>query len=541
MITPFGEIPNALAARMSLQEQHEWFARRVSRRTVIKGLATAAGGLVLPTLWTPPARASSSTRVRGRHLAFGADPATTMVVDFAVEGDLTSARVEASTESGAGAAVDASLSAVVGSQRRYGRGMLSGLTPGSSYSYRILLDGQPSARGAFKTASTGPAAFRFTAFGDQGTDSTSKSILAQVAALNPLVHLLAGDLCYADTTGKGGVGDQFNSAIWDRWLDQNDEVAGALPWMSVPGNHEMEPGFGMHGYAGYLTRVFPGGSSPLEIPVATTFRIGAVGFVGLDSNDVSNEIPANRGWTQHAQTAWLERTLADLRSGDSPVDFIVAFLHHAPYSTNNTHASEGGIREAWVPLFDTYSVDLVISGHNHAYERVLPLRRGKVTSTDPNTVDSSTGTTYITAGGGGASSGTNPVFIPYPNKTRVSTPEGQEVENESWSVPTKTAEHLVLSVDVKPADAAGGTSTMTIRAVDASGQERDQVVLNRKASARADGGVGNRTAWLVAGSGAAAVAAVGTGAFVRRRQSTTTSAGQGDAPSKTAGKQYAEK
>lgn len=308
----------------------------------LQGFGCRHRGPGAPHLWTPPARASSSTRVRGRHLAFGADPATTMVVDFAVEGDLASARVEASTGTGNGVAVDASVNRVTGSQRVYGRGMLSGLTPGSDYHYRILVDGQPASRGTFTTAPASPAPFRFTAFGDQGTDSHSKAMLAQVGALKPLVHLLAGDLCYADTSGLGGVGDRFNSAIWDRWLDQNDAVAAALPWMSVPGNHEMEPGFGMHGYAGYLTRVFPGGTSPMEIPVATTFRIGAVGFVGLDGNDVSNEIPANRGWTQNAQTAWLGRTLANLRSGDSPVDFIVAFLHHAPYSTNNTHASEGG-------------------------------------------------------------------------------------------------------------------------------------------------------------------------------------------------------
>lgn len=68
------------------------------------------------------------------------------------------------------------------------------------------------------------------------------------------------------------------------------------------------------------------------------------------------------------------------------------------------HGSDGGLREAWAPLFDRYQVDLVVSGHVHAYERTTPMRAGQparqVTSGD--TVNPVTeGTTYICVGGGG--------------------------------------------------------------------------------------------------------------------------------------------
>lgn len=526
MITPFGEIPNSLAARMSLQEQHDWFARRLSRRTMIRGLASVSGALVLPTLWTPPARASESTRIRGRHVAYGSDPTTSMVVDFSIKGDVATARVETCASSGGGVAVDARIAKVAGSKRQYGRAIVTGLMPSTTYSYRIILDGRQLSDGTFRTAPSGPAPFRFTAFGDQGTTAPAREMLAQVRAQQPLLHLLAGDLCYADASGAGGAGDILRPAVWDHWLDQNDVVAASVPWMSVPGNHEMEPGFGIHGYAGYLTRVFPGGASPIEVPVASTFRVGSVGFVGLDSNDVSYEIPANRGWTQNAQTAWLDRTLADLRSGSTPVDFIVAFMHHAPYSTSTAHASEGGIRESWVPLFDKHSVDLVISGHNHAYERALPLRNGVIVSQDPRTTDSSKGTTYITAGGGGATAYASPAFIEKANMTRVSTAEGREVENEKWSLPTKTAEHLVLSVDVEPALEVGGLATMTVRAVDTAGTERDRTVLTRisAASSQATSGVlGGEVPRLLALGSASAIA--GTAVVIHRRRSARKSGG----------------
>lgn len=500
MITPFGEIPNSLASNMCLQEQHEWLTGKVSRRTVVKGLLAGAGGMALPFLWSQSATADGSTVVKARHLAYGTDPAKAMVLDFAVDGEFVRARVDATPRGGAGKSADCEVNMVAGSARRYSRATFDGLTPDTEYAYRIILDDEEKSRGTFRTADRGAASFRFTAFGDQGTSIESQQLLKQIAVLSPSFHLVAGDLCYADSSGLGGPGDTFKPVAWDRWLDQNDAVAGNVPWMSVPGNHEMEPGFGMHGYAGYLTRVCPGGTSPLEVPVATTFRVGNVGFVGLDSNDVSYEIPANRGWTNNAQTAWLDRTLGALRSSQSPVDFIVVYFHHGPYSTNNTHASEGGIREAWVPLFDQHSVDLVISGHNHAYERTLPLRGGQVVDRDSSTVDSWQGTTYITAGGGGAAPGSEPVFIPFLNKTRVTTSSGMTVESAEWSVPGKTADHAVLCVDVLASGLFSATPTMVLRAIDLTGREIDRVTLSRP---RVEGA--NLVPWLVGGSAAVAL------------------------------------
>lgn len=496
----------------------------VSRRTVITGLVAGSAGLVLPSLWVQQSRADSSTVVHGRHLAYGADPRADMIVGFVVDPPSASARVTATANAPATAtasqestiSVDAQLQKVRGSAYQYCNATLTGLEPGTEYGYEVEIDGQVRSAGSFGTAPDRPVAFRFTAFGDQGTGPVPMQMLSRVNQLNPRMHLMCGDLCYADSTGRGGPGDVFKPALWDTWLDQNEGVAGRLPWMCVPGNHEMEPGYPMHGYAGFLGRVSPGGRSPVDVPVATTFRIGSVGFIGLDSNDVSYELPANRGWTQGAQTRWLEQTLAELRAEGSGIDFVVAFMHHGPYSTSNTHASEGGVREAWVPLFDRFGVDLVISAHNHCYERTLPLRAGKVTSASSTAVDSSRGTTYVTAGGGGASPGREPVFIPYANKTRVYGPSGFVVETESWSIGDKTGDHVVLCVDVTPS-APGQPPRLVVRAIDAQGAEVDRAELSRPAPtggpgpAHADGA--GPDPWLIGGSVAAALT-IGGGAAV---------------------------
>jgi hypothetical protein len=48
-----------------------------------------------------------------------------------------------------------------------------------------------------------------------------------------------------------------------------------------------------------------------------------------------------------------------------------------------------------VPLFDKYGVQVVFSGHEHSYQRSVPMRNSR-------TVADGSGTNYFTSGGGGA-------------------------------------------------------------------------------------------------------------------------------------------
>ena len=62
------------------------------------------------------------------------------------------------------------------------------------------------------------------------------------------------------------------------------------------------------------------------------------------------------------------------------------------------------MRAALAPLFDRFSVDLVVQGHNHQYERTNPIRGGVSTTAAPDgaTVEPArNGTTYICCGSGG--------------------------------------------------------------------------------------------------------------------------------------------
>ncbi|MEP7019960.1 MAG: metallophosphoesterase family protein [Pseudonocardiales bacterium] len=473
MQTPFGDLPNRLAVDMSMDEQHDWLRRRLTRRTLLKGASVAGASSAL--LWAQPTRTRAEAgQVYGRHVAYGGDPTTEMIVGFASTGPVSHAAVQLSS----GQSAPADIQTVPGSPARYLRARFEALQPGANYEYTIQIDGQSVTGGSFKTAPDGNLPFRFTAFADQDVGPDSVAVLSRVAGLQPLVHLVAGDLCYADSTGAGGPGDVLKPQRWDRWLNQNDSVASRVPWMIVPGNHEMEPGYGTHGYAGMLARVAIGGSAPLDVPVASAFRLGSVGFIGLDSNDVSNEIPANRGWSAGRQTAWLESTLVDYRRPSSGIEFVVAYHHAGPYSTSASHGSEGGVRDHWVPLYDRYAVDLVVSGHNHCYERTLPLRDGKVTGTGLAEVDSRTGTTYVTAGGGGA--GFNTHGFGNRRQTRVATPQGSQLSSADWSTAPRGLNHSVLCVDVTPGTAAR-PGRMHVRAITKNGRVMDEWTMSRSA------------------------------------------------------------
>jgi 3',5'-cyclic AMP phosphodiesterase CpdA len=81
-----------------------------------------------------------------------------------------------------------------------------------------------------------------------------------------------------------------------------------------------------------------------------------VRFFALDSNYVDDK-----------QLDWLGKELT--ASGS---DWKIAFFHHPLYSSGATHGSADLQRGLLEPLFLKHSVDVVITGHEHFYERIKP-------------------------------------------------------------------------------------------------------------------------------------------------------------------------
>jgi Calcineurin-like phosphoesterase/Purple acid Phosphatase, N-terminal domain len=132
-------------------------------------------------------------------------------------------------------------------------------------------------------------------------------------------------------------------------------------------------------------------SSGASIPNGTSIRnLGYTGDLAIHPADNSAKPDFSNG-RPNLQTIWLEHTLAAARS-DPSVDMIVVFMHQCAMSSARANGADMGIRRAWLPLFDRYQVDLVLSGHEHNYERTYPVRGydpgelGTVTSPNPGQV-----------------------------------------------------------------------------------------------------------------------------------------------------------
>lgn len=438
--------------------------RRPSRRSVLKGSAAAAGLLVTgPTLWRQSAWASAEPPA-GVHLAHGADPVTQAAVSWSsppgaspvirygpVGGDLAPA-----------AAVERSVAGVT--DRLYHHALIDGLEPATTYAYRIEHPGGGGKAGTFSTPGRHGKGFRFAALGDMGATDAGARIAARVDESDPDLVFFVGDLCYADRFGGavdplyavGALPVQQDLAQWDLWLAQIEPSAARIPWMFTPGNHEMEVGQGPLGYDGFLARMHL--PTPTEGHPYYAFRHGNVGFIALDANDVSYEIPHNLGYADATQDRWLADTLTAFRS-DRSVDFVVVGFHHCMYCSNTVHGSDAGPRDRWGALFDQHRVDVVINGHNHSYERTHPVRAGVPTRDDtafapgdaaeraPLIDPDRDGTVYVTAGAGGQAA--------YPTTlhpvSRVWRPgQLQEPELSTWSAVRYLGDHSMLVVDVEP-------------------------------------------------------------------------------------------
>jgi hypothetical protein len=497
-----------------MAEQHELL---LSRRTLIAGAAAAAASMAIGSPASAFWRQKSDLPGRmvvpfGRHLAWGASPRTRVVVSWQVPHRVTRPFLRVGdAPDNLGGKIDAEVrhlhSELAGviepTSQYYLHATADHLLPGTTYYYAVGHHGYDPTDlpdfGRIDTFTTAPsrrqvaAPFTFTAFGDQGVSSHALGNDGMLVSQRPVFHLHAGDLCYADTSGKGHKDDLYDPRTWDQFLAQNEPVASSVPWMPCMGNHDMEALYSHDGYGGQAARWSFPDNGPGRATGAYSFIYGNVGVVALDANDVVFELAVNRGYTGGAQTRWLDERLTFLRE-QPDVDFVVVFFHHCAYSTTTAHASDGGVRNQWVPLFDKHEVDLVVNGHNHVYERADAIRRGvpKRTPIGDTVHPERDGTVYVTAGAGGRGL----YSFGAPDSYAGHEHPSDEIKSYVWAagrerVPEKVTWSRVrytgysfVAVDVEPAG-EGHTTTMTLRAVTEDGAEIDRVVIARKAGGSA--------------------------------------------------------
>lgn len=202
--------------------------------------------------------------------------------------------------------------------------------------------------------------------GDYGMGNAAEAAVADlIEARQPLAVVTTGDNIYDSADYARVVGSQYCGFIAmapSTSACPASQMAAINSFFPATGNHDYSDA-GIDEFRSYFRGL--GGR--------TTYAVtrGQIEFLVLDSQralDSSASMTQQRDWVrQRAQT--------------SRAPWQVVVLHHPPFSSSTVHGSSPQFQ--WP--FDRWGVDLVLSGHDHSYERIVHA-----------------GLTYVVNGSGGA-------------------------------------------------------------------------------------------------------------------------------------------
>ena len=276
---------------------------------------------------------------------------------------------------------------------------LSGLHLSRTYYYRLAGGGKTLAEGYFATRKKRGEQTRFVAFGDNSYgDPGQRAVAYHAYQAHPDIIVNTGDNVY-----EGGRDSEYAEYFFPIYnADTPDPKVGApllrsVPFYTVMANHDVH-----HKDAGkrpvadfdqdpdalaYYTALHLPLNGPVPPPSPTptlgaashqaefhaaaearfpqmanySFDHGDAHFLCLDSND----------YIDPTSPALQKFIAADLGGTDALWKFVV--YHHPAFNAGAKHYAEQHMR-ALSPLLEAHGVDFVLNGHEHVYQRTMPLR-----------------------------------------------------------------------------------------------------------------------------------------------------------------------
>ncbi|KAL9684310.1 hypothetical protein QQ045_021745 [Rhodiola kirilowii] len=232
----------------------------------------------------------------------------------------------------------------------------------TKYYYEVGTGGNTTRQFWFKTPpEVGPdVPFTFGIIGDLGQTFDSNDTLTHYEN-NPIggqTMLYIGDLSYADNHPN------HDNVRWDTWGRFVERSNAYQPWIWVTGNHEIDfaPELGETKPFKPFTHRYhvPFKASGSTSPHWYSVKIASAYIIVLSSYSATGKYTP--------QTEWLEKELPKVNRSETP--WLIVLVHSPLYNSYNYHYMEGEtMRVMYEPLLVQYKVDLVFSGHVHAYER----------------------------------------------------------------------------------------------------------------------------------------------------------------------------
>lgn len=254
-------------------------------------------------------------------------------------------------------------------------GVITGLQPNTEYQYRVGDGENWSDYRSFRTAiKDADEATNIFILGDTQTEEDSPDTGMK---LNRMIAKDGRDYALGIQLGDS-IEKILNYDSWKNFLDLMDQPDGALintDVLHVIGNHEQD------GDPSASAAKAMYGIDPSTKHYSVTYGNVYVATIDFAFDRESLEDAA----------AWLKQ---DAAASDAPWKILV--LHQPPYYTN-PEGGESIIHQILPPAIDEADIDLVFSGHDHAFARTCPLK-----NYEP--VELNDGTIYYIAGSVGEKS-----------------------------------------------------------------------------------------------------------------------------------------
>jgi hypothetical protein len=397
---PIGPLPQELNGALLLQPAH------VRRHATL---------LARSRVWKT--HAASGPRPDQIAVAFGPDPAHSLVWTWRTDPSLITTRIRLVAQGAMGSCEPQPWVTIPGESQliptpsvlndpaiRRHRVVATNLVPGMVYTYS-LGDGSPQGWSPWYTVQTGPgqpASIKLLYMGDPqcGLEEWGKLLNAAYRRHpNAALLLIAGDLV-----------DRGNERTnWDHFFVRAAGVFERLPLLPCAGNHEyLDQGPRLYRAFFDLPANGPAGIDP---DLVYSFEYGDALIAVLDSTlAVADPAMARK------QAEWLDSALCRTHRR-----WKLVMFHHPVYASHPTRESPA-LGEVWVPVFDKHHVDLVLQGHDHAYQRTYPLRAGR------RVAQAHQGTTYIVSVSGTKYYGRRPRAETAVGYTELSTYQTIEIE-----------------------------------------------------------------------------------------------------------------
>ncbi|MBX7144226.1 MAG: metallophosphoesterase [Oligoflexia bacterium] len=326
----------------------------------LMALSAIAAGLGL-AYWAPGEASSRATRTdaQGPYLQATSDTSTSILYRPA---DDRSYQLQYRT--GEASWLEARLQATASTLKI----QLNNLKPDTTYTYRLVAgDNRGNSEFQFKTAPApgSSANIKVAVFGDSGSgDSHQIAVAKRMQDWQPNILLHLGDIVYPN-------GEEV--LYEERFFKPYAALLSSTTIFPTLGNHDLP---NIHAYTSIFAVPFQQSGSPS--PRFYSFNFGSAHFVALDSN---LGLSANS-----EQLIWLQQDLKQRNLALYP--WTIVYMHHPLRST--TREPEMAWRSEALNLFESAGVDLVLAGHDHAYQRFIAPEAGKL----PSPI-------FIVSGGGG--------------------------------------------------------------------------------------------------------------------------------------------